>query len=232
MRKRNLMFRTMASLISCTPLGLRRKCPPWAWRQLTKVATLGMEAAAAALKQIKAIVSMLKTKQAGAASFLSKSQEASLPTVNVIVDAETEFDVSDNGIADQLHAARLATKVSTLGMETAAALEQIKVIVSMLKTKKAGAASFLSKSHEASLPTVNVVVDAETEFDGSRNGIADQLHAARLSTKVATLGMEAAAALKQIKAIVSMLKTKQAGAASFLSKSQDFRQCRPCRPST
>eukprot|EP00929_Paragymnodinium_shiwhaense_P046542 TRINITY_DN23704_c0_g1_i2.p3 TRINITY_DN23704_c0_g1~~TRINITY_DN23704_c0_g1_i2.p3 ORF type:complete len:116 (+),score=29.76 TRINITY_DN23704_c0_g1_i2:139-486(+) len=59
-----------------------------------------------------------------AASLIS----CTLPTVNVIVDA-----------------AQLATKVSTLGMETAAVLEQIKGIVSVLKSKKVVAASFLSR---------------------------------------------------------------------------------------
>eukprot|EP00929_Paragymnodinium_shiwhaense_P046546 TRINITY_DN23704_c0_g1_i9.p1 TRINITY_DN23704_c0_g1~~TRINITY_DN23704_c0_g1_i9.p1 ORF type:complete len:103 (+),score=43.64 TRINITY_DN23704_c0_g1_i9:126-434(+) len=98
---------------------------------------------AAALKQIKAVLSVLKSQKAPAASFLSRSQRASLPTVNVIVDAGNDPDVLGSSIADQLHVAQLATKVSNLGMETAAALKQIKAIVSMLKSKQMAAARFL-----------------------------------------------------------------------------------------
>eukprot|EP00929_Paragymnodinium_shiwhaense_P089773 TRINITY_DN4996_c0_g1_i7.p1 TRINITY_DN4996_c0_g1~~TRINITY_DN4996_c0_g1_i7.p1 ORF type:complete len:183 (-),score=41.98 TRINITY_DN4996_c0_g1_i7:76-624(-) len=176
------------------------------------------------LERIRAMTSMLKTKNIQGVSLLSRVQEhvdgneipASGPIVNVMVDSETDQDISGSATADQMHAARLATKVSRLGIETAGALTQINAIVSTLNSKKGSAATFFGKSQQgvhavsASLPTVNVIGDVTTDFEISGSNVADQLHAARVATKMSNLRSETAETLKQIQATLALLQARKA----------------------
>eukprot|EP00929_Paragymnodinium_shiwhaense_P055913 TRINITY_DN27990_c1_g1_i1.p1 TRINITY_DN27990_c1_g1~~TRINITY_DN27990_c1_g1_i1.p1 ORF type:complete len:580 (-),score=153.32 TRINITY_DN27990_c1_g1_i1:116-1855(-) len=196
-----------------------------------KVSNLGAETAVA-LKQVKDIVAILKSKHTPAVSFLGKSQHgvdapaASLPTVNVIVDADTELTSSGSMVDAQLRVAQLASKVSNVRAETAASLKQVKDVVAMLQSKHTPVVSFLSKSQHAvdappaSSPTVNVMVDADTELTSSGSMVADELRVAQLANKVSNLRAETAFSLKQIKDIVTVLQSKRATAGSFLGKSQ------------